>query len=224
MLRERHAVGNSVTIGAVVVTGASLVIAAATAHLLSTDAAGSLRGASTAMGPLNVLMAFISLNLTPTLLRRERSQDLGFCVRVALLAAVAVVVWSAALLLLPDAVGRAVLGESWPGARSVMPWTCGEYLFLCISIPTMLWLKVRYAARQMLQRRLLYAGVLVGFGVTAAILGSSAEYVAAAIAAAAFLNAITGWTIVLRNPSLDFTPASAGTLAPSTDQTWRQMS
>jgi hypothetical protein len=105
-----------------------------------------------------------------------------------------------------------------------MPWSCGEYLFLCISIPTMLWLKVRYAARQMLQRRLLYAGVLVGFGVTAAILGSSAEYVAAAIAAAAFLNAITGWTIVLRNPSLDFTPASAGTLAPSTDQTWRQMS
>jgi hypothetical protein len=59
LLRERHAVGTSMTIGAVAVAGASLVIAAATAHFLSTASAGSLRGASTAMGPLNVLVAFI---------------------------------------------------------------------------------------------------------------------------------------------------------------------
>jgi O-antigen/teichoic acid export membrane protein len=219
LLRERHAMGNSVTMGAIAVAGASLVIAAATAHFLSTAAAGSLRGASTAMGPLNVLLAFIALNLTPSLLRRERSQDLGFCVRVALLAAAAAVVWSAALLLLPNEVGRAVLGESWPGARSVLPWTCAEYLFLCISTPSMLWLRVRYAARQMLKRRLFYAGLLVCFGVVAAILGSSAQYVAAAIAGAALLNVVTGWTVVLRNRSLDFTPASAGMLARSTDQT-----
>jgi hypothetical protein len=216
--RERHAMGSSVTIGAVAVAGASLVIAAATAHFLSTASAGSLRGASTAMGPLNVLVAFITLNLTPALLRRERSQDLGFCVRVALLAAAAAVVWSTALLLLPDVLGRALLGESWAGARSVLPWTCAEYLFLCISTPTVLWLKVRYAARQMLQRRLFYASLLVSFGVVAAILGSSAQYVAAAIAGAALLNALRGWIVVLRNRSLDFTPNS-GMLARSSDKT-----
>jgi hypothetical protein len=218
LLRERHAMGSSVTIGAVAVAGASLVIAAATAHFLSTASAGSLRGASTAMGPLNVLVAFITLNLTPALLRRERSQDLGFCVRVALLAAAAAVVWSTALLLLPDVLGRALLGESWAGARSVLPWTCAEYLFLCISTPTVLWLKVRYAARQMLQRRLFYASLLVSFGVVAAILGSSAQYVAAAIAGAALLNALRGWSVVLRNRSLDFTPNS-GMLARSSDKT-----
>ena len=219
LLRERHAVGSSVTIGAVAVAGASLVIATATAHFLSTASAGSLRGASTAMGPLNVLVAFITLNLTPALLRRKRSQDLGFCVRVALLAAAAAIAWSAVLLLLPDAVGRAVLGESWPGVRSLLPWTCAEYVFLCISTPSMLWLKVRYAARQMLQRRLFYAGLLVCFGVVAAIFGSSAQYVAAAIAGAALLNVVTGWIVVLRNRSLDFTPANADVLARSTDQT-----
>jgi hypothetical protein len=50
-------------------------------------------------------------------------------------------------------------------------------------------------------------------------LGSSAQYVAAAIAGAALLNVVTGWTVVLRNRSLDFTPANAGMLARSTDQT-----
>ena len=216
--RERHAVGNSVTIGAVAVSGASLIIAAATAHFLGVTSAGSLRGASTAMGPLNVLMAFITLNLTPTLLRRQRSQDLSFCVRVALLGSAGVALWSAALLLLPDVVGRALLGDSWAGARSVLPWTCAEYLFLCVGTSSMLWLKVRYAARQMLQRRLIYAALLVSFGTLAAMLGSSAQYVAAAVAAAAVINATLGWLLVLRNRSLDLTPADAASSARSAEE------
>jgi len=218
LLRERHPVGNSVTIGTVAVAGASLVIAAATAHFLGPTSAGSLRGASTAMGPLNVLLAFVTLNLTPTLLRRQRSQDLGFCVRVALLVSSAVALWSAALLLLPDAVGRAVLGDSWAGARSVLPWTCAEYLFLCVATPSMLWLRVRYAARQMLQRRLIYAALLVSLGTLAAILGASAQYVAAAIAGAALINATLGWLIVLRNRSLDLTPATPDPSARSAEE------
>jgi O-antigen/teichoic acid export membrane protein len=215
---ERHEVGNSVTIGAVTVAGASLIIAAATAHFLGPTSAGSLRGASTAMGPLNVLLAFVTLNLTPTLLRRQRSQDLGFCVRVALLVSGAVALWSAALLLLPEVVGRALLGDSWAGARSVLPWTCAEYLFLCIATPSMLWLRVRYAARQMLQRRLTYAALLVSFGTLAAIVGSSAQYVAAAIAGAAVINATLGWLTILRNRSLDLTPADPALSARAAEE------
>jgi hypothetical protein len=205
--RERDAVGNSVTIGSVTVAGASLIIAAATAHFLGPTSAGSLRGASTAMGPLNVLMAFVTLNLTPALLRRQRSQDLGFCVRVALLVSLGVVLWSSALLLLPDMVGRALLGDSWAGARSILPWTCAEYLFLCIATPSMLWLRVRYAAREMLRRRLIYAALLVSSGTLAAVLGSSTQYVAAAIAGAAVVNAALGWLIVLKAGSLERSPA-----------------
>jgi O-antigen/teichoic acid export membrane protein len=206
LLRQRHAVGNSMTIGAVAVSAASLVIAVTTAHFLSPSSAGSLRGASTAMGPLNVLFAFVTLNLTPTLLRRSRSRDLTFCVRVSVLVAAAVVVWAAIILLLPDAVGRSLLGASWPGARSVLPWTCVEYLFLGISMSTMLWLRVRYASRQLLQKRLTYAAILVILGAGAAILGPSVIHVAAAVACAAFINAAMGWLLILRNRSLDLTP------------------
>jgi len=205
--RERHPVGNSMTIGSVTVAGASLIIAAAAAHFLGPTSAGSLRGASTAMGPLNVLMAFVTLNLTPALLRRPRSQDLGFCVRVAMLVSLGVAFWSTALLLLPDVVGRALFGDSWAGARSVLPWTCVEYFFLCIATPSMLWLRVRYAAREMLRRRLIYAALLVSSGTLAAVLGSSTQYVAAAIAGAAVVNAALGWLIVLKVRSSERSPA-----------------
>ena len=199
---ERHPVGNSVMMGSAVVTAASLIIAAATAQFLGPASAGSLRGASTAMGPLNVLLAFITLNLNQTLLRRARSQDLAFCVRVALLVAAAASVWSAAVLLLPDAIGRALLGESWPGVRSVLPWTCAEYLFTGVATATLLWLRVRFATRQLLRLRLVFAVLLVSFGIGAAILGSSAQAVAAAIASAALINAALSWLVVLRSPSL----------------------
>jgi hypothetical protein len=104
-------------------------------------------------------------------------------------------------------VGRALLGDSWAGARSILPWTCAEYLFLCIATPSMLWLRVRYAAREMLRRRLIYAALLVSSGTLAAVLGSSTQYVAAAIAGAAVVNAALGWLIVLKAGSLERSPA-----------------
>ena len=209
LLRERHDVGNSMTIGAVAASGASVVVTVVTAHALGPASAGSLRGASTVMGPLNVLQAFVTLNLTPILRRNERSADLRFCVRIALLVSAAVTVWSTIVLLLPDSVGQFALGESWPGARSVLPWMCVEYLFLSLATPTTLWLRVRFAARQLLRNRLAYAFLLAGFGSGAALLASSAVYVAAGLAAAAFVSAALGWIAVLRNRSLDLAPPDA---------------
>jgi O-antigen/teichoic acid export membrane protein len=116
------------------------------------------------MGPLNVLQAFVTLNLTPILRRHERSGDLRFCLRIALLVSATAVVWSMIVLLLPDSVRRFALGESWPGARSVLPWMCVEYLFLSLATPTTLWLRVRFAARQLLRNRLAYAVLLAGSG------------------------------------------------------------
>ena len=211
---ERHPVGNSVMMGSAVVAAASLVIVAAAAQFLGPASAGSLRGASTAMGPLNVLLAFITLNLNPTLLRRQRSHDLAFCVRVALLVAAVVSVWSAAILLLPDAVGRAILGESWSGVRSVLPWTCAEYLFTGLGAAALLWLRVRSASRQLLRLRLVLALLLASFGIGAAILGSSAHAVAAAIAAAVLVNTALGWLVVLRSPSVGLAAADRA-LPPS---------
>jgi O-antigen/teichoic acid export membrane protein len=209
LLRKRHAVGSSLTIGAVAVSGASVVVTVATAHFLGPASAGSLRGASTVMGPLNVVQAFVTLNMTPILRRRERAGDIRFCVRVAVLISVAVATWSTIVLLLPDAAGGFVLGESWAGARSVLPWMCFEYLFLGLATPTTLWLRVRFAARKLLQNRLAYAALLGVCGSAAAVLGPSAGYVAAGLAAAAAFSAGLGWLVVLRNRSLNLTPPDA---------------
>jgi hypothetical protein len=112
------------------------------------------------MGPLNVVQAFVTLNMTPILRRRERAGDIRFCVRIALLISATVAMWSTIVLLLPDAAGRFVLGESWAGARSVLSWMCFEYLFLGLATATTLWLRVRFAARKLLQNRLAYAALL----------------------------------------------------------------
>ena len=79
--------------------------------------------------------------MTPILRRRERTGDIRFCVRIALLIFAPVAMWSTIVLLLPDAAGRFVLGERWAGARSVLPWMCLEYLFLGLATPTTLWLR-----------------------------------------------------------------------------------
>jgi hypothetical protein len=222
MRAERHAVANSVMVGSAVLAAASLFIVIATTRSLGAASAGSLQGASTAMGPLNVLLTFVTLNLNATLLRRPRSRDLSFCVRVALLLAAAVTVWSVAILLLPDGTGRALLGDSWSGARIVLPWTCAEYLFRSIGTPTMLWLRVRFAARHLLRMRLIYAVLLASFGVSAAILGEWVQSVAAAMACAALLNAALCWFLVLRSPSIA-AAASDPLLIQSTGETRKQL-
>jgi hypothetical protein len=79
-----------------------------------------------------------------------------------------VAIWSAAVLLLPETIGRALLGETWLGTRSVLPWTCAEYLSMGVGAATMLWLRVRFPARPLLQPRLIVAALLGSFGTGAA--------------------------------------------------------
>lgn len=84
---------------------------------------GALRAAQVVLGPLNLLGYSISAFVLPELSRRQLSG------RVAIKAAVAVsavmvaagCVWGLALLVLPDGVGTALLGDSWSAAQDVLP-------------------------------------------------------------------------------------------------------
>ncbi|MEP7021469.1 MAG: hypothetical protein ABI808_12510 [Pseudonocardiales bacterium] len=199
LLRDRHVVAQSVTIGAIAISGAGLLVSIATTRFLGPAALGSLRGASAMMGPLNVLFAFVSLNLTPTLARRARARDLDFCVKLAAVVTVGIIAWASVLLLLPSSIGTHLLGRTWTGTRTVLPWTSLEYISLGIAATSTLWLRVRHAARSLLIRSLTYAGAVMLFGISAAQLGASATAVAIAGSAAAAISAITGWSQVLSN-------------------------
>lgn len=88
-------------------------------------AAGAFRAAYTLFGPINIVYLGILLTLVPEGARRAREAEAGAGVRALMqraslaLAALAGA-WTVALVALPSGVGRAVLGETWPRARTLL--------------------------------------------------------------------------------------------------------
>jgi O-antigen/teichoic acid export membrane protein len=98
------------------------------AALAGTAAVGSLRAAELLLGPVFTMILGINLTAVPEavgLLRRSPPRLWSFCRRIAILGASGALVWGGALLtLLPDSLGREVLGESWGSAsRLLLPTT-----------------------------------------------------------------------------------------------------
>jgi O-antigen/teichoic acid export membrane protein len=184
-LRTRHATSESLSYGTLVTLGAGLVVTSTVTVALGPAAAGALRGASTLMGPLNVLHGFVNIALTPALLRRGRSGDVRSCAAVAAALVAVVAVWGAVLLLLPDAWGRVLLGASWDGASGVLAFTVAEYVGVMVAVAAVLGLKVRHEAGVAL--------LTVMGGCAAALLGPDVRWVAGALAVAAAVSALLGW-------------------------------
>jgi O-antigen/teichoic acid export membrane protein len=200
-LRRRDAIGESVTVGAVVTSAASLLVLFVVARALGPTPAGSLRGAATAMAPVNVLLAFVTLGLAPALVRRRREDDVRFCAAVLLVLGAAAAGWGAVLLVVPDSVGTAAFGESWDGIERVLPWTVVEYLALSVGAAGALGLKVRQRGRDMVRQRVVYSGVMLSGGVGGALLGRDVLGVAAMLALAAAVLAALAWMQFLRSPA-----------------------
>lgn len=200
-LRTRHAVGEATTWGTVISTSATLWILFVASAAISPVASGSLRGASTAMGPVNVLIAFIGLGLTPMLVRRPRSQDVSFCLRAGIGLAVIAALWGGVLLVLPTWLGQAFFGDSWTGIRSVLPVTTVEYVLLCLSAVTTLGLRVNHLSRDLLTQRIITGTVTVVLGGVVAFATRSTIGIAMATATAAGVAAVVGWTLFTRHRS-----------------------
>jgi len=167
--------------------------------VLDPASAGSLRGAATAMGPVNMLLAFVTLGLAPALVRRSRGNDLRFCASAGALLAVAALLWGAVLLFLPTSWGVSAFGQSWSGIRSVLPWTLSEYVCLCVAAAATLGLKVRAGTRALVRQRLVSSGVMVVAGSAWAFTFQSTRGVAAMLALSAAVLAGLAWTQLLRS-------------------------
>ncbi|MFD5060690.1 hypothetical protein [Streptomyces sp. NPDC058394] len=94
---------------------------------------GALRGATTLFGPLNVLFTSAT-SFGPPLLGRlgsERRRVRATAGLAAVLAATAAA-WATALALLPDGVGRHLLGDTWPTASALLPATGSQYTAMAV--------------------------------------------------------------------------------------------
>jgi O-antigen/teichoic acid export membrane protein len=197
-LLRRDGQSGPVALAMVASTSASLLLLWLAAHLLGDRSAGSLRGAATTMGPINVLLAFAAIGLTPALVRRDRQDDVPFCALVGFALCGCVLLWGSVLLVLPAPLGRLAFGASWPGIRSVLPWTVTEYALLAFVAAGALGLKVRRAGAQLLQARLVGAFVTLGGGLAVVVLSGSTYAVAALLACAAAAAAAWSWMRLVR--------------------------
>jgi hypothetical protein len=179
----------------VALRGASQAVTYAVAAIGGLAAAGAIRGATILLNPLNVFFLGFRNVAVPEGVRllersaaalRSRTAILSFS--LALLAAA----WGAILLSLPPSAGEALLGETWPAARSVIlpltvavigsAWTIGPAAALrsLVAVRRSLWIRLAIAP---------ITTVVAIFGVQAA----GAPGAAWALAASGCVGACVWW-------------------------------
>lgn len=107
-------------------------------------AVGALRGATTLFGPLNVLLNSAN-SFGPPVLGRVAGGKRGVVRATVLLGLVLAGVgagWATVLALLPDRLGRQLLGDTWSAASALLPATGAQYAVMGLGTCALLTLRV----------------------------------------------------------------------------------
>ncbi len=106
-------------------------------------AVGALRGATTLYGPMNVLYNSATA-FGPPLLNRVRGTDdkVRATAVLALALAWTAAAWTAVLMLLPDRVGRQLLGDTWTASAALLPASGSQYAGIALGTSALLTLRV----------------------------------------------------------------------------------
>ncbi|MBZ9598208.1 MULTISPECIES: MATE family efflux transporter [Streptomyces] len=160
-------------------------------------AVGALRGATTLFGPLNVL--FNSANaFGPPVLGRlgGRRATVRATAALGLVLAAVGAGWATALYLLPDRLGRELLGDTWASASALLPATGAQYAVMGLGTCALLTLRV-LAPKATLSLQVVFSLLSVGL-----LLGGYAVWGVAgaawALAAGSALKALAAWWRVAR--------------------------
>lgn len=121
-MRQTRDLNAQLAMGYVMNSGSVQIGTYAVGGLVGVVGVGALRAAQVVLGPLNLVFSGFNAFALPMLARRAVAG--GRLVRFAVPTSAALGVlaagWVAILLLLPDAVGTRILGDSWAGAQQVM--------------------------------------------------------------------------------------------------------
>lgn len=181
------------TVVALLATGTVLALSALVAAGFGAAASGSLLGAGTLLGPVNLLLALLDLAVLGRLARvspERRRGVLGVVLAAVWLAQLA---WTLVLLVLPASIGAVVLGATWEGARAILPIVSVEYAVAAAIAVVSLELKVRDVGGAMVASRL--AACVVVLGGTAALAAASAAF--ALVPVVMLLGSAAGLVVVL---------------------------
>jgi O-antigen/teichoic acid export membrane protein len=161
---------------------------------------GSLRGAQTLFGPFTALLIGLLVGSVPEARRVAAMEPrrLPPVLRaVSGVLGLATLALSVVLLALPDPVGKAILGDTWPGARALLVPFAAMTAGVAVASGGMVGLRVGGAVRDSFRLRLVVGGMSV---VVAPLAGAVGGLQAGAwgLAGAAWVNALGAWWLFRR--------------------------
>jgi len=175
-------------------TGVAQVTMIVIGAMVGLAAIGSIRAAQLVMSPVQVLLLGVALAAIPEAVRALR-RSLGWLVRLAagasLALAAASLAWGAFALLVPDELGRLVLGDAWDAATAYLPaWIAAQVGAVLVLGPGV---TLRAFANARLSLKVTVVTTAFGFAIPvgAATLGGLAA--AWGLAAASLLGATIWW-------------------------------
>jgi O-antigen/teichoic acid export membrane protein len=195
-------------------TGASQLAMAGAGAVAGLQALGALRAGLLLMGPVNLAASGLRIFALPEGSRiRDRSPGklLPASVVLATVIVAGGALWSVVLLAIPDSVGIELLGDTWSGARELLPFVAVLTLGGVSAAPALYGLRILGAGRRLLRARGIDA-VLT----TVAAVGGAAAYGARGAAlgwAAANVVVSVVWWVQFRRASLEY-PKEHGTKRP----------
>jgi hypothetical protein len=158
-------------------------------------AAGALRGAQVALGPINILnMGITAPAITEAvrISRRSARRMLKFSLAVGVGLAVASVVWGVGMYLLPAHVGHALLRKSWaPAHEVILPFTAVMAASGMLTGATV-GLRALAAAKRSMRARLITGALAIPAATVGAIV-DGAFGAALGLAVALWLGSVLWW-------------------------------
>ena len=176
-----------------------IVITSIATAAIGASAAASLRGASTILSPLAVLLSALPLVIIPESVRSGTSARAVWrkLCRIGFVGSFAVVTVGPALVLLPARVGELILGDSWDYVRVVLPIVSIEYAALVWSSIATSFLRFQGKSGQLLAATVAYCVTSIALCTASAFVIGTAAGVAAGLAVSAIAMA-TVITIYVR--------------------------
>jgi hypothetical protein len=164
------------------------------------EVAGGLRGASTLLGPISMLIMAVPMVFVPHVRRASTAPRAQWrlLAQTSIATSVLTVVCTVLLLLIPVELGTLVLGKIWAPAISVVPYIGIDSVAICWMVSIYSWLQTQGMGRTLFRLRLLHVGLQLSCCTIAAIIFSSAIAIAVSLASSSWFMVLIGLAVVRR--------------------------
>ena len=178
---------------------------------------GLARAAWVPFGPMGVVLQGTALVLLPAIAQRGVARTMHVVVRATVALVALAVAWSLIVLLMPDALGVALIGEDWTQTETIRVLFAGSLVAQAVSLSAVVAVGALEAPQRLVRVRAITAPVLIVGGLVLAARAQSLG-IAIAILIGDSLTAVLAWrelrSAAARRLVAEARPDHAGSVEP----------